>query len=169
VTGGEYREICWWGKCNISEVMWRRGDPWDSLCGLWMFCFLIWLLLFFVQSFIFLKVCDDGILTELLCSWTKHHPQEIQGICPHGSCRPSDQSTQLGHLSHLDSYCHSRSQRTPILSSVSYVWKLCFYVGTIQRICICSDDFCSDSTVILTTVSMDIGVRTYACGAFEWF
>jgi hypothetical protein len=34
---------------------------------------------------------------------TKHDIQKIQGICPHVSDRPFDQSTQLGHLSHLAS------------------------------------------------------------------
>jgi hypothetical protein len=62
--------------------------------------------------------------------------------------------TQLGHLSHLDSRYHSRSRKTTTPSRVSYVWKLCFYLGTIQRICLVSDDFYSDSTLILTTIAV---------------
>jgi hypothetical protein len=36
---------------------------------------------------------------EVLADLTKHHIQEIQGIRPRVSDRPSDQSTRLGHLS----------------------------------------------------------------------
>jgi hypothetical protein len=50
--------------------------------------------------------------------WTKRHTQEIQGIRPRASDRPSAQSTQLGHLSHLDPCYHSRSQKTTTLTSV---------------------------------------------------
>jgi hypothetical protein len=42
------------------------------------------------------------------------------------------------------------SEKTATLSSVDYVWKLCFYVAIIQRTCLFSDDFYSDSTLILT-------------------
>jgi hypothetical protein len=34
---------------------------------------------------------------------TTQYIQEIQGICRRASDRPSDQSSQPGHLSHLDS------------------------------------------------------------------
>jgi hypothetical protein len=44
-----------------------------------------------------------------------------KGICPHVSDSPSDQSTQLGHLSHLDSCYHSRSKKTTTPSSVDWV------------------------------------------------
>jgi hypothetical protein len=37
---------------------------------------------------------------------------------PHVSARPSDQSTQFGHLSHLDPHYHSTSQETTTQSSV---------------------------------------------------
>jgi hypothetical protein len=98
---------------------------------------------------------------EGLATWTKHHLQEVQGIHTHISARSSDQS----HLSHLDSHYCSRSQIITALSSVYFVWKLCFYVGTIQRICLFSDDFYSDSTLILTTIAMkqcmDIGARPH--------
>jgi hypothetical protein len=50
------------------------------------------------------------------------------------------------------------------------VWKLCFYVGTTQRICLFSDDFYSDNTLILTTIAVkyyiDIGARTHECSVF---
>jgi hypothetical protein len=49
-----------------------------------------------------------------------------------------------------------RSKKTTALSSVDYVWKLCFYVCTIQRICLFSDDFCSAGTLVLTTVHRHI-------------
>jgi hypothetical protein len=49
---------------------------------------------------------------------------------PHVSGSSSDQSTQLGHLSCLDPHYCSRSQKTPTPSSVDYVGKLCFYIGT---------------------------------------
>jgi hypothetical protein len=39
--------------------------------------------------------------------------QDIHRICLYISDRPSDQSTQLARLSHLDSRYHSRSQKTP--------------------------------------------------------
>jgi hypothetical protein len=54
--------------------------------------------------------------------------------------------------------------------SVDYVRKLCVYVGTIQRIFLLSDDFYSDSTLILTTIAvkwcMDVGARPHVCGVF---
>jgi hypothetical protein len=50
--------------------------------------------------------------SEGFADWTKYHIQEIQGIRPHVSDRPSDQSPQLGHLSHLDSDYRSRSRKT---------------------------------------------------------
>jgi hypothetical protein len=44
----------------------------------------------------------------------KHHKQEIQGIDPHVSDRPSDQSTELGHLSHLDFHYRISSQPSSV-------------------------------------------------------
>jgi hypothetical protein len=45
-----------------------------------------------------------------------------------------------------------------------------FYVGTIQRICLFSDDFYSDSSLTLTTIAVkqhkDIGARPHVYGAF---
>jgi hypothetical protein len=51
----------------------------------------------------------QGLLEE--SKLDQHHIQEIQGISPHISTGPSDQSTQFGHFSHLDPCYHSRSQR----------------------------------------------------------
>jgi hypothetical protein len=62
--------------------------------------------------------------SEGLADWTKHHIQEIEGISPHISGRSSGQSTQLGHLSHLESQYRSRSQKTETTSRVD-MWKLC--------------------------------------------
>jgi hypothetical protein len=58
---------------------------------------------------------------------------------------------------------------TPIIAAVDYVWKL-WFSGTIQRICLFSDDFSSDSTLILTTITMkqctDICARPHVCKFF---
>jgi hypothetical protein len=46
--------------------------------------------------------------------------------------------------------------------------EIVFCAGTIQRICLFSDDFYSDSTLILATIAMkqciDIGARPHVCG-----
>jgi hypothetical protein len=74
--------------------------------------------------------CSEG-----LADWAQHHIQEIQGISPHVSAGPSDQSTQFGHLSHLDCRYHSRSQETETPSSVFWLGKFCFpCVDTIRSI-----------------------------------
>jgi hypothetical protein len=65
--------------------------------------------------------------SEGLTDWTKHYLQEMQGIRPHVSGRLSDQSTQLGHLSHLHSHHWGRSQTTKTPSSLGNMGKLCFY------------------------------------------
>jgi hypothetical protein len=108
--------------------------------------------------------------SEGVANWSKHHTQEIQRIRPHVSGRSSDQSIHLGHLSPLDSSYRSRSQKNTTPPSVDLVGKLCIYVGTKQRICLSSDYFCSDSTVILTTIAMkqwtDMGARPHVCGVF---
>jgi hypothetical protein len=96
--------------------------------------------------------CHKICWKEQIADWTEHHLQEIQRIHPRVFGRSSDQSTQLGHLSHLDSHYRSRSQKTTTPSSVDYVWKMCCYVGIIQRVCIFSDDLYSDITLILTTI-----------------
>jgi hypothetical protein len=41
-----------------------------------------------------------------------------------------------------------------IIINIDCVWKLCFYVRTIERICLFSDDFNFDSTLILTTIAV---------------
>jgi hypothetical protein len=87
--------------------------------------------------------------SEGLAYQTEHHLQEIQGIRPRVSGCSSDQSTQLGHLSHVDSHYCCRRQRTTIPFSVDFMDKLCFYFSTIYRICIFSDGFYFDSTLIL--------------------
>jgi hypothetical protein len=80
----------------------------------------------------YLRICIRGRpqnmleWSEGLANWSQHHIQEIQGISRHFSDRPSDQSTQLGHLSHLDPRYHSRSQETTTPSSVVWVGKLFF-------------------------------------------
>jgi hypothetical protein len=53
-----------------------------------------------------------------LADVTEHHIQEIQAIPPHVSDSPSDRSTQLGHLSRLDSHYYSRSHKTTTASGV---------------------------------------------------
>jgi hypothetical protein len=90
--------------------------------------------------------------SEGLADWTQYHIQEIQGIrlhVAHISNRLSNQSTQLGHFSHLDSHYYNRSLKYK--SSI----KLCFYVGTIQRIYLCSDDICSVSTLMLGLIHVE--------------
>jgi hypothetical protein len=95
----------------------------------------------------------------------ENHTQETQGIRPHVSCRSSDQSTHVGHPSHLDSHYRSRSQKSTTPSSVDYVRKLYFNVGTIQRICLFSDGLYCDNTLILTTMQcMDVSARPHVCG-----
>jgi hypothetical protein len=79
-------------------------------------------------------------IREGLVDWTEYHLQEVQGIRPHVSGRSSDQSTQLGHLYHLDYHYCSGSQITTTPSSVDYVLTLCFYVDTMQRICLRFDN-----------------------------
>jgi hypothetical protein len=49
--------------------------------------------------------------SERLSDWTRNQTQEIEGISPHVSGTSSNQSAQLGHLSHLESHYRSRSQR----------------------------------------------------------
>jgi hypothetical protein len=101
---------------------------------------------------------------------TSEYLKEIQRIHPHGSGRSSDESAQLGHLSHLDSRCYSRSQTTTSPSSVDYVWKLCFYVGTIRGICHFSDDFNSNNSLVLTKIAakqcLNTGAMPHVCMDF---
>jgi hypothetical protein len=88
------------------------------------------------------------------------------------SGRPSDQANQAGHFSHLHSRYRSRSQKTASLYGVDYMGKLYFYVGTVQRICPFSDDFHSDSALILTISvkqCMDVGARPHVCGVLNVF
>jgi hypothetical protein len=50
------------------------------------------------------------------------------GINSHISGRPSDQSTQHGHLSQLDSCYHCRKKTPTTMSSADYVWNFLFLV-----------------------------------------
>jgi hypothetical protein len=59
--------------------------------------------------------------------WTEHRIHEIQGTRSHVSNVPFDQSTHLGHLSHLDSCYHSRSKKTTTPSGVDWVGELVFF------------------------------------------
>jgi hypothetical protein len=59
---------------------------------------------------------------------TKHHLQEILGIRPLVSGRSSDQSTELGHLSLLDSSYHSRSIKITTQFSVDWVGKFMVFM-----------------------------------------
>jgi hypothetical protein len=49
-------------------------------------------------------------LSERLADSTRHI-QKTKGIRPHVSDRPPDQSTQPGHLSHLDFRYHSKVKK----------------------------------------------------------
>jgi hypothetical protein len=100
-----------------------------------------------------------------LAGRTKHHLQEIQGICLHVSGRSSNQSTQLGNLHYLD-LLPQQSQETKTLSGVDQVQKLSFYAGTIQRICLFSNDIHSNSILILTTVLKWWKVLHVMCAQF---
>jgi hypothetical protein len=60
-----------------------------------------------------------------LADWTKHR---IQGIRTRVYDRPSEQLTQPGHLSLLDSCYHRRSKKSTTVSSVDWVGKSMFYV-----------------------------------------
>jgi hypothetical protein len=86
--------------------------------------------------------CEEG--RRICCTESKVmqiEPNTTSGstkIRPNVSGRPSDQSAQFGHLSHLDPHYSysSRSQKTTTPSSLDYMGNLCFYVATIQRILI---------------------------------
>jgi hypothetical protein len=106
--------------------------------------------------------------SEGLADWTEHHIQEIQRIRSHVSAGPSDQSTQSGHLSHLESRYHKPEVRKLQFRPVWIVCENC-YIGTIQRIRLFCDDFYSDSALILTTSvkqCTDRGARPRVCGVF---
>jgi hypothetical protein len=55
---------------------------------------------------------------EGLADSSKQHTQEIQKIRPHVSARPTDQSIQVGYLSHLDFHHGIRNHKTITPSSV---------------------------------------------------
>jgi hypothetical protein len=78
--------------------------------------------------------------SEGLADWTKHHLLKIQGIRPHVSGRLSDHIAQLGQS--LPDGLPLSQQKSENYSSVQcgLVWKMCFCVDTIQRICLFRND-----------------------------
>jgi hypothetical protein len=100
-----------------------------------------------------LKVCSTCIRgrpqnmlqrNEGLADSTKHHSQKIQGISPSVSGRPSDQSTQLGHLSHL----HFPYQKTTH-NSVQ-----CRLTGKIVFLCLYRTENLSNRTSVVHPVAL---------------
>jgi hypothetical protein len=48
--------------------------------------------------------------------------------------------------------------------------RLSFYVGTIQRIYLCSDDFCSDSILVLGLIHVEFfNILTFRLNSRRWF
>jgi hypothetical protein len=86
-----------------------------------------------------------------------------------GKKRRSCRLTEAPHTGNTMDY-RSRSQTTTTPSSVDYVRKLYYYIGTIKGICLFSDNFYSDSTLILTTIAVkqctDVGVTPCTCVKF---
>jgi hypothetical protein len=76
---------------------------------------------------------------------------------------------------HLDSHHRSRNQKTTDNSVQCRlcVKTVCLYVGTVQRICLFSGDFYSESTLVLTAIAMkqcmNIGARPCVCGVILMF
>jgi hypothetical protein len=70
--------------------------------------------------------------SEGLADWVQHHMQKREGISPHVSTGPSDQSDISPIWTHSS---HSRSQETANPSRVIWVGKICFScVGTVRSI-----------------------------------
>jgi hypothetical protein len=101
--------------------------------------------------------------SEGLVDWTKHHRQEIQGICQHVSGRSSDQSTQLGHLSHY----HGRSKKNYNSVQCRLSGKIFFCIGSIWRISLSSNDFYSDSSLVEDLIRVKI--LMFCLGSCRWF
>jgi hypothetical protein len=91
----------------------------------------------------------------------KLHIQEIQGIRPHVSARPSDQSIQLGNLSRLDHNCRSRTEETTLRSSIENVGKFC--VGTLRGIYLSREDLFSDSSLVLGSICLEFLISKDFC------
>jgi hypothetical protein len=109
---------------------------------------------------------------EGLADWTRRLVHEIQGIRPHVSDIPSNQSTQLGHLSHLESHYHSRSKKKRNYISVQcrLSGKIMFFVGTIQRIYLSSGDICCDNTLVLGLIRVEFfNVFNVCLNSRRWF
>jgi hypothetical protein len=125
---------------------------------------------YFQVAYLSLDFMDILEWSEAAADWTRRHMQEIHGIRPHISDRPSEQSTQLRYLSHLVCHYRSRSQKITTPSSVDYVRKLCFFfAGTIQIICVFSDYFYSHGNLILIIAvkqCMDIGAGPHVYRVF---
>jgi hypothetical protein len=95
----------------------------------------------------------------------KHNESAHMSLIDHPNSQPSLDISRI--WTHLITAEVRKLHTTP--SSVVYVWKLCLYISTIQRISHFSDDFCSYSALILTIPvkqCMDVGVRTHVCGVF---
>jgi hypothetical protein len=164
------RSWSWSWSCSS----WKQSkDTLSIYCIRWAkfdFSSRPWVMFYLCYNMHMNKVINMLEWSEGLADWTKHHIQVTHGIRPLVSCRSSDQSAQFGHLSHLDSRYHSRSQKTTSPFSVDWVGKLCFYVGTIQRICLSSDDFYSHSTlisIIAVKQCMAIRARPHVCGVLN--
>jgi hypothetical protein len=88
------------------------------------------------------------ICSSLCIGYAKKHSTNIKNIkrAPHtwGIAPEYDQSR-------YDFSVWSQHKKS---SNVDYVWKFCVYIGTIQRICLVSGDFHSDSTLILTITAV---------------
>jgi hypothetical protein len=84
----------------------------------------------------------------------------------HISDRPSDELTQLGHLSHLDSHCHSRSPKTTTPSSVNCVGEFffsCWY---------CTENFISPvmiSIIIVFWCLIRVEFLIFCLSTCRWF
>jgi hypothetical protein len=71
------------------------------------------------------KICWNE-LKVLQIEWNTAYRKYKESA--HVSDRPSDQSSRLEHLSHMDSGYHSISQKTTTLSSVEWVEELVLLV-----------------------------------------
>jgi hypothetical protein len=95
--------------------------------------------------------------SEGLADWTKHHL--------HVSDRPSGKSTQL--WTSLTSELTLSQQKSENYNSVQCRVSGKIVFGTIQRICLSSDEFYTNSTLILTTIAvkwcMDLDARPHVC------
>jgi hypothetical protein len=87
--------------------------------------------------------------TQLLSPDSKHHTQEMQGIHAHPISQPSLDISPI--WTPIITAEVRRLQLRPVYIMCE---KCAFYVRTAQRICLVSDDFYSDTTLILTTTAV---------------